>query len=215
MNNWKFFIPPSDLGTQNKLQTFRTGAAVNLFDLGYDAADLDEIIAAVTDFSAALTASDAAKNEARNKVLAKDETKRESVDVIRAWAQRVKTNPLATPEILASFGIQPATPSAGPVVPPIEMSATPTSVGNCVLKWKSNGNVPGTTYVIEKSTDGVTWEYMVGTTKKRFNDLNAPAGVRKFYRVSAQRAGQTSLPGTVATIYPYGSGEVEVLYEAA
>lgn len=199
--DYKFVIPTTDAGANAKFQQFRTGSSAELLNLGYDAADLDEVVAASTDFNAALVATENARVVYRNKVGEKDEIKRSSTETIRLWANRVKTNPLATPDILAKFGIEPATPQAGPVIPPTELSAQPFADGSCVLKWNPSGNVYGTNYILEYSVEPGVWAWLGSTTKRTYVDEFAEPGVARFYRVRAQRAGETSLPGSETSIY--------------
>jgi len=204
---WTFRIPGTDAGKNDKFQQFLAGATSNLVAIGYDTADLDEIIVAANGFQADLIAAEDARVVYRNKVAEKDATRETSTEVIRTWAQRVKNNPLVTPEILASFGIEPATPVAGPVIPPTELAAKANADGTAVLTWSANGNPSPTTYILESSFNGETWTWCGSTTKRRFTDTNATPGVPRFYRIRAQRAGQTSAPGSWTAIYPVGEGE--------
>lgn len=207
MPEYKFSIPNSDSGTQNKLNQFKAGFKIHFSALGYDAADSAEVDNAAINFSTALSASDAAKATAANAVDQKDKTKQSSTSTIRGWAQRVKTNPAATPAMLASMGITPASAPAGPVTVPSDLSANPSASGTCTVRWSANGNVSGTTYVIESNTNGAGWVWTGSTTKKRFEDGGAIPGVPKLYRVRAQRSGTTSAPSAQASIY---GGEEEL-----
>lgn len=205
---FKFVIPSSDTGVDAKLTQFKTGAQAELLNLGYDAADLDAIVDAATSFHTELVATEDARVVYRNQVGTKDETKAASVETIRIWAQRVKTNPLATPEILAKFGIEPSSVAAGPVTSPNNFSAQPFANGTCTLKWGSNGNVAGTTYVIESALSNGVWNWVDNTTKKTYTDEFATPGIQRTYRVRAQRAGLTSPPSPETSIY-FGEGEGE------
>lgn len=206
MMEYKFVMPSSDTGVDAKLTQFKTGAQAELLNLGYDAADLDAVIAAATNFHTELVATESARVVYRNQVGLKDETKASSIETIRLWAQRVKTNPLATPEILAKFGIEPSSVVAGPVTSPNNLSAQPFANGTCTLKWNGNGNVAGTTYVIESALSNGVWSWVDNTTKKSYTDEFATPGIQRTYRVRAQRAGLTSPPSPEAAIY-FGEGE--------
>lgn len=212
MSDYKFVIPTTDSGTQNKLNQFKAGFKANFAALGYVAGDSTAVDNAANNFSAALTASDAAKAAAANAVDYKDKTKQSSSSTIRTWAQRVKTNPAATPAILASMGITPASAPAGPVTVPTDLSATPSASGTCTLRWSANGNVSTTNYVLESNTNGAGWVWLGSTTKKSFTDGGAIPGVPKLYRIRAQRAGSTSAPSAQASIY---GGEEELTLKIA
>lgn len=208
---YKFVIPGADAAAKAKFEQFKAAAVAHLVAIGYDVADLDEILAAADDFGDAFDASELAKDQARNATGLKRAVREASTEVISEWAERIKTNPSVTPAILAAFGIEVSVPVAGPVVPPADLSAFATSNGAALLKWKRNGNIYSTTYTVEASADGENWSIIGTTTKTRFVDVNATPGVPKFYRTRATRAGITSLPSGSANIYPAGgSGELQI-----
>ena len=209
MPKYKFIIPGTDAGVNIKLNQFKTGFSGSFGALGYDAADLDQVIAASVDFNAALNASLLARDAATNAVKTKDTTKQSSISTARLWAQRVQNNPAATPAMLTSMGIVPASAPAGPVTVPTFLGANPSSSGTCVLTWNANGNTRATTYVLEQNIDGTGWTWLGSTTKRRFEDGGATPGVPKLYRVRAQRGGVTSAPSAEAGIYG-GEGSVEL-----
>ncbi len=198
---WKFPIPGTDLGIKSKGQQFQTGFSTNALGLGFDASDIDVVIAAVSDYSAKLTAVELAKDAYRNAVAEKDLSQTALIDTLREYAQAVKTNPLADADMFTSMGIVPASAPVGPVTQPTSLSADPNSNGTSVLKWEKNGNNGRTTYVIEASTDGGPWTWISNTMKSRYTDTTAVPGVPKLYRVRAQRSGETSPPSAEAGIY--------------
>lgn len=203
---YKFTIPGTDSGANMTLQGFKAGFTAHFDALGYEPADLDAVTEAADSFDSKLSLSNAAKNAAKNAVNLKDSTKTTSVASIREWADRVKSNPAATPAILASMGIVPVSAGGGSVTVPSNVGANPTAFGTCTLRWNANGNLANTQYVIEASTDGGGWAWLGNTTRKSFKDNNATPGVPKSYRVRAQRAGQTSDPSAAATIYGNENG---------
>ncbi len=206
---FKFVIPGSDAGANAKFTQFRTGFAANFGALNFDASALDEVIAAQTDFNTALLAAENAKTVAANAVTTKDNARRSSTTEIRLWAQRVINNTEATPAILASMGIVPVSAPSSVLNPPTELSAAPNADGTCLLRYKSNGNRSGTTYVLEQSVNGAPWAWLGSTTKLRFEDGGALPGVPKLYRVRAQRGDVTTAPSAQASIYG-GEGLVEL-----
>ncbi len=210
---FKFVIPGTDTGANAKFTQFRVGFLANAGALNFDAAAMDQVIAAQTDFNTALLAAESAKTIAANAVTTKDNARRSSTTDIRLWAQRCINNTEATPAILASMGIEPvATPSSA-LNPPTELSAAPNANGTCLLRYKSNGNRSGTTYVLEQSVNGAPWAWLGSTTKLRFTDGGALPGVPKLYRVRAQRSNVTTAPSAEASIY--GGEELVELKVAA
>lgn len=201
---YKFDIPGPDAGANDKFQQFKTGFTSHYTDLGFEAPDLDNIIAAATDFNASLVASDAAKAAALNAVEFKNKKRDSSTEVFRDYVARIKTNPAATPAILTALGITPASSYAGPVVPPVELSASPEANGTCKLKWKRSTNSKGTLWLIESSDASGTWTSLATSTRTNYTDTSASPGVLKSYRVRAQRKGITSAPTASATIYDEG-----------
>ena len=204
---FKFEIPGPDTAAGAKFAQFRAGAVAHLVTLGYDIGDLDEIIAADVDFNTALANAEAKKAETRAAVAVKSEARVTSTEVIMEWVDRVKSNALATPEMLADFGIVPSAGGAAPVIPPVALSAIPSYQGTCTLTWSRTNNIKGTTFILEFSLDGENWEWLNSTTKTKFVDANATPGVPRFYRIRAQRAGETSAPGSWTNIYPAVGGD--------
>ncbi len=200
----KFTIPAPDAAASDKFQQFKTGFAANFGALGFDVPDLDAVIAAANDFTNGLAASELAKVAAQNAVQLKDTKREEGTVTIRDYVSRIKGNPAATPAILTALGITPASASAGPVVPPIEVSATPNANGTCKVKWKRSTNSVGTTWIVESSLDGSAWTFLATSSRTNYVDTAAAPGVTKSYRVRAQRKNVTSAPSASATIYDAG-----------
>jgi len=209
-----FNLSGPDAVVNDKIQIFKTGFAANASALGFDTADVDEVLAAATSFNTALIASTTAREAAKGAVVTKDAAKQSATTIARTYAQRVKTNPLATPAILSSMGITPGVTPSGPLVPPNDLTAAPKSDGSCFLKWKRNGNSRGTVYVLESKIGAFgAWVWQANVTGLRYTDFGAIAGQQKSYRVRAQRAGATSAPSSAVVIYDLG-GESEVLQAA-
>lgn len=203
---FKFVVPGTDTGKDAKFQQFLTGFAEHAEALGYDAPDVEAVTTVVAAATAALEASTLAKDQAQQAVSAKDEAIFAANELVRFWAQAVKTNPLAEKSWLADMGIVPASEPVGPVTVPTDLSASASAGGTATLQWAANGNKSGTTYVLESSTDGANWAYLGSTTKRKFTDEAATPGVMKVYRVKAQRAGLTSAASSWSTIYPVAEG---------
>ncbi len=196
-----FNVPTTDDGVDNLLQQFKTSMVEYGFEIGFDASDLDEIIAAANDFNAQLLAANLAKAAARAAVANKDEQKDTSVAIMRKYAQMIKVNPLATNAIQEAFGIQVNPSSSGSVVVPNSLSAEAFANGTCRLDWKPNGNASGTTYIVEVQTSGGAWTYLTTVTATKYVDTAASPGIQRSYRVRAKRGSTTSPASDAATIY--------------
>lgn len=200
-----FVIPASDNGANALFEQFKNAMTIYAFDLGYDAVAIDDATAAYTDFHGDLTTVTNAKAALKAAVSDKDAQRATSSTVVRAYAQQIKNNPLATNEIKNAFGINTSSTSNPPVQIPTALSATPSATGTARLKWSKNGNIRGTVYLVE-TKNGSTWSLHGTTTKSSFTDATATPGVQKTYRVRAQRASITSGPSNEAVIYSGGEG---------
>ena len=206
MFKYKFVIPAPEAAANDKLQQFKTGFAANASAMGYDVSDIDAVMAAADEFSAALIARNNAEIALRNAVAVKDEKFEDGSAVIRSYVNRVLSNPDATVAMYTAMGIEPVSSTAGPVVPPIELSATANADGTCRLKWKRSTNAEGTTWQVEASTNGGAWQWLATSSRISWTDPNATPGVPRSYRVRAQRKGVVSPPSFEATIYSEESG---------
>lgn len=169
--------------------------------LNFDGADEAATQGASIAFDTANTNATLAKDAAKGAVATKSAAKQSSSEIVRGYAQRIKSNPAATPEILAAFGFTPDPASAGPVQTPTMLSAQARVDGTCRITWKKNGNISGTTYVIETSANGTNWTFFATSTATRFDDTNATVGTPRWYRVRASRAGVNSAWSNFAVIY--------------
>ncbi len=197
----RFTLPSKDGDFVTALKNFNTAMELHGAALGYDATDEAATLGAWQTFDTDNTTAAAAKDAAKGAVAAKAATKLSSGDVVRAYAQQIKNNPAATPEIMSAFGITVDPSVSGPVTTPTLVTASARIDGTCRLTWNRNGNVAGTTYVIETSPNGTTWSFFATVTATRFNDTNATVGSPRWYRVRASRAGQNSAWSNSAVIY--------------
>lgn len=203
----EFVIPASDTGADALFLQFKNAMAAHGAGLGYDAVAIDDTIAAYTDFHADLTTVTNTKAAARAAVKSKEEQRVTSSTIVRAYAQQIKNNPLATNAIKTAFGINVTTSATPPVTVPSSLSAAPSASGSCLIRWNKNGNISGTVYLIEtKIGDTGEWTFTASSTKASYKDTAATPGVQKSYRVRAQRGSATSEPCSSVTIYN-GEGE--------
>lgn len=201
---YKFVVPTTDNGANQKFIQFRTGFVANATTLGYDLTDIDAVNAVTAAFTNDLAARDLLASQLRQAVNVKNASLEAANNTVRTYVNRVVSNPAATPAILASMGIVPITNTAGPVQTPSQLSAAPNANGTCVLRWNANGNTNRTTYVIEASSGGGGWTWIGNTTRRRWVDNFASVGIAKLYRVRAQRRNEVSPPSAEAGIYQEG-----------
>jgi len=200
-------ISGSDPGLVSQTTQFKNAMNTYGGTLGFDAAVITQVVTAMNAFPTAYNASEAAKNAAKGAVSAKDDQRRATVAVMRDFAQQIKNNPEATPEILASFGIVPSPTPSGSVSVPVNLTATAFSNGTALLKWGRNGNIQGTVFVIEsRYSEGDPWLIIGTSTRARFTDNQATPGVMKAYRIRAERGGVASAYSDDAVIYAFQGG---------
>lgn len=209
-------VPGTDSGLVGFLKQFDSAMQLYSSTLGFDAADESIVQGADEGFSEKLETADASKLAMKGAVAEKDSQRRASVSVIREYAQRIKSNPAATPTILEAFGISVTPSASGPVTVPTLLTAEPAATSVCKLSWNRNGNARGTTFTIESrgSTSGA-WTFVGTTTKAKFSDANATPGVTKYYRVRASRGNSVSAWSLEAVIYSNGSGGDTLYLEEA
>lgn len=207
MSQWKFTVPNTDAGANEKFHQFAENFVTYAEDLGFTPTDAEAVTASVDEFDQALMASNIAKDAAKNAVASKDAAFATTNQFVRTWVDRVIVSPTGTSEIFGKLGIVPYTSSAGPVVPPVNVSAAPNADGTCRIAWGRSTNANGTVWVVESKSGAGDWEFEAISTSVKFVDLNAEAGAPKSYRIRAQRNGVTSAPSPEASIYGGGEGE--------
>ena len=208
MSAWKFEVPATDAGANDKYQQFATNFVTVGDDLGFQPEDIAAVTAAANAFSTALTASNAAKDASKVATEVKRSQGPATNTVIRKFVDLVILDDAATPAQFALLGITPATSYAGPVVPPVSLASAPKADGSCRLTWSRASNAPGTVWVVEVAVGSGTFAYLATSSRTSYVDDAAEPGIQRTYRVSAQRNGETSLPSSSTTIYPSGEGEI-------
>lgn len=201
----------SDAMFSQKLLQFETGMAKHGDALGFSAEAEASASAAADSFATALTASDNAKAIAKGAVATKDATRKSSTATVRALAAQVKSNPLATPEILADFGMNPSPSTSGTVKIPTNLVVQPQTQGFAKLTWKRNGNTSNTVFVIQARTGTGQWTIIGTSTKSSFIDPSAIPAVPKWYRVRAERGGSVSAWTNEVSIYSAGESTTSLM----
>ncbi|MCE9559177.1 MAG: fibronectin type III domain-containing protein [Armatimonadetes bacterium] len=112
--------------------------------------------------------------------------------------------------VIASLGlpVHESGPTFSPPASPLTLSATAFSNGEVKLKWKRNGNIDGTQFVVETSADGQIWQFLTVSTSSRLSLNHFEPGVRVYFRVYAKRRTEVSAPSPATVIYPGQTGQI-------
>lgn len=114
---------------------------------------------------------------------------------------KVKAIPDALIELL---GLDPDSTNLTPIVPvaPTDLVVEGRSNGINYLRWKSGGNKPRTTYIIEAKIGAATeYVFIKATTKVRFEHKNQTPGIKALYRAKAVNADLESPFSNEGVIY--------------
>ena len=187
------------------LANFSTVAAANAALLELSPIELTQIATANTAFATTLNARIAASNAARVATMNKDDQKAASLSTVRTFANQFQANPAVPDNLIQSLGlnVRADDPSERPVFQPTNFVALGCDQVNS-LKWDTNGNFPGTIYMIEWQLPGGEWQILTACTKSRFEHEGTTAGEQISYRVYAQRDNKKSLPSNVSTVFSNG-----------
>lgn len=192
------------------LQAFNLNCNNNKVVLGLTAADLTEIGSAATSAQTQLNNWEAAKTAARASRVTKSNTLKASKSVVSKWAKVFHGNQAVPDSVLSQLMLPPhnSPRTNTPPTQPLALVASADGNGNIELRWKRNGNIAGTTFLIEyRLTATAAWSILGSTTKAKFFHTSAPGSYIEF-RVTAQRADNESLPSTSVVLWGgSGSGE--------
>ncbi|MBL8059139.1 MAG: fibronectin type III domain-containing protein [Chthonomonas sp.] len=195
--------------------TFHAGAVKHDEILLITAPELASMAAIFTALNTALGNASDAKAAYAASVVAKNAALDAAHAEVGRWAKIWRANQDVPDEVLAELLLPAHNPgrTSTPPTQPLEMTFNATSQGSIMLKWKRNGNIPGTIFQIERSPNGATiWTNIGSTTKAKFNTVSQP-GVPVYYRVTAVRDNLTSAPSDPITIWP-GEEETTLLQAA-
>lgn len=189
------------------LKTFVTGCTANATELGLSAGDLTEISGARTLFLAALEAQAQAIAAAKAATAAKEAQKEATRAIVAKWAKAFRADESVTNAVLAAILVAPhATPgSKTPPTIPLDLTGNADGSGNVKLVWKRNGNIQGTTFVIEHRSSPTGIWMLTGTTTKASFTTNWTPGSYVEYRVTASRHGVTSAPSVPEVLWASGT----------
>jgi hypothetical protein len=182
---------------------------------GLTPADITALQAALTAADTSHDAAETARSTSKSATLTQNSDMTslrsllsQSIDKIKTYA-RGQADPNA---VYAAMDV-PApdtTPTKHFPVQPTALLAVPDASGTVRLSWDGSGNFYPTTYVVEGSSDGVTWS-LQGTASAHKLTLNGyTPGQTFWFRVTATRNDQTSIPSASAAIWGTGGAELSV-----
>ncbi len=198
------YLPRQDSELEGWFANFLTVAGANLGKLGLVSNDLTALTADKTQFASDYSALVAAKLAVTSGAVAKATSRKAAIKAARVVVNKIQGNPTVTPDMKAKLRI--ADRSNGPThtapVTPDDLKVTGTTTGVNTLKWKPNGNGPGTQYCIEAQIgSNLNWTLIDAVTASRYAHKGQTPGVRANYRISARRNGKVSVPCDPIPIY--------------
>ncbi|MGE0001096.1 MAG: hypothetical protein AB7F50_07330 [Fimbriimonadaceae bacterium] len=199
------------------LTTFAAVAAANAGALSLDPAEITAINTQKTDLTNSLNDQLTAQAAASGAVAACSQELEDAVALLSRYNAEFKANPAVSDELIAQLGLPPRSQGGGsiPVYVPINLAALGCSNGVNSLRWKSNGNASGTTYIIECAYDGTQdFDMIDAVTVLKYDHEDQVPGRQAEYRVIAKRTAERSAPSNTAIVYSGGGGE-QLTLEAA
>lgn len=199
------YIPAPDADFNNWINNFAQKAELYESELGLTADDMLEIISAKTSFNTDYSELLLAKKALEGTTATKTQTRKDSTATARAFAKQFKAIPGISPNILSALGIVASAP-AGPVTVVTDLTVNGCADGVNTLKWKRNGNIQGTQFIIEVSPNGNTlWDLVDVVTSTKYDHTGQVPGERQYYRIKSKRAGMTSVPSPSVVVYSNGN----------
>lgn len=189
------------------VQNFAVACDANKVALGLSVPDLAEIAGAAVAFGTTMSNLIAAKNAAESAREAKDVQKAATKAIVSKWAKTFRANMALPDALLVDLMVAPhLTPGAKtPPAIPLDLVAASDGQGNIRLQWKRNGNIQGTSFLVEfQSSPGGEWQYLSSVSKRTFFTTWEP-GAYVAYRVTAIRRGIASAPGIPVVLWLGGS----------
>jgi len=182
-------------------------ASGNVGVLGLSPADVTNFTTTNTNYSADVAAYTAAHDASEAATTSKNASYRAAFDLVKLWANKWQANPAVTPELKQQLGlvVRDTSPTPRPLFAPTAMSGSGNGVGTVRLRWNSNGNLPGVTYLVQSRPVGGSWSLLTASTKTRIAIANL-AMVPTEFRVIAERRGLLSEPSYAVVIYAEGEG---------
>lgn len=188
------YIPGGDTQLDAWLDNFLKQCETYEAELGLDSGSIGTISTLKTAFETSLGNVVTAKEELKGLVSIKGEDRAEIVSLVRSFARQWKNDPTIPSNILNALGIVTSSTS-GPVTMVTNLTANGCGDGDNMLTWNRNGNVSGTTFVIESRLNGTaTWVFAGATTKASFTHTGQTPGQAIWYRVISTRGNFSAGP---------------------
>ena len=200
------------------LGQFNTVARDEREVLGLDEEDIGVLREAQARFAAALDSMETAKGMVKSAAQAELSAEQNISDTVREIVRRVQAKKGVAPALKAQLGINPRTAvrNHAPPVTPTNFLVTGGSNGVNKLNWNRAGNKPNTIFVIEAAAGTAGKFAEVGSTSAtRFDHSGQTPGMKITYRVTARRAGMSSLPSGSVTLYEPEAAPLTALRQAA
>lgn len=163
---------------------------------------INGVIEAQSKFAACLLDVDAARAAYQGALEARDAAKQALLDTI-SLVNRDIYDGGTSPALISATGLQPRATRRTTHSPkrPADLLAIPDALGNVKLKWKRNQNPSNAVFLVETSADLENWNFVSTTTKIKITLTGFPPGQTAYFRVCAQKNGETSHPTPPAAIY--------------
>lgn len=190
------------------LANFNTVCIANAATLGLVAADLAAIASAATAFNTSYNAATVAKANAKNGVEAKDLQRKNSRATVSKYAKLFRANQTVPDNLLDSLMLpHHKTPGARtPPAMPVDLVGSADGNGLITLRWKRNGNIAGTLFLIETRTNPAEpWVLSMSTTQAKAQYQAVPGSYIAF-RVTASRRDLKSPPSFPYSFWENGGG---------
>lgn len=193
-----------DAQLRNMLPAFISQATANATLLGLEPSELDALTSEASNYSDVLDQVEAAKNLLRSAVRAKKKSQSEIRALLAQFAKTWRADPAIPDNILAEMNVAPrqGQGSQSPPVTPTQVNYSINTEGVVRLRWKRNGNKPGTVFNVERSADGVTNWAVVNTSTSTKAIFQTAPGVTVYYRVVAIRGQHSSAPTNPIVVWP-------------
>lgn len=209
-------IPTQDSLYGPWITTFASVATANITALGMTSGQALALTGLATAFNDAYEDATEKKTAAQGAVATKDLIRATSEEQFRAAGKLINANMSVSTALKAELGISVTPSVVSPVTPPTELVAIGYDTGFNKLTWKRNGNMAGTTFLIESRLGGsASWSFVAVTNKTKFMHSGQIPGVEITYRVTAQRDDLQSMPSNQSTLYGPEESETLTLKQAA
>ena len=199
------------------IANFNTTASAQMASLGLTAADITALNGVQTNLNTSIAGVTTAK--ASLKAAAQTETvaTKSLNNTVRGIVRRIQSNPAVTSTQKAQLGINPRTNirTKTPPTTPTELVGEGFSTGVNSLKWKRNGNIAGTVFLIEAQTGTGNFSAVGSTLTTKFEHKGQTPGAKIAYRVTASRGGLLSVPSLAVTLYGTPTDMLVFLSKAA